>query len=140
MLNKNTNCYNIELNFKYSTVISTFSKHITIFWIISIHIWQLKCKQRQTNKTKNGKFYRIIKFFWGNPLWNQKLLLLTATARRSCYTLVRPFPTLSYFPFFHKLSLELICATKIKTVLLKQSAVLFSSCQTNIAYIICLNT
>ena len=38
--------------------------------------------------------------FWLKPLLNQKLLLLNATARRSCYTVVRPFPTLSCFPFF----------------------------------------
>ena len=36
-------------------------------------------------------------FFWGKPLWNQKLLLLTA--RCSCHT---PFPTFSCLPFFHK--------------------------------------
>ena len=67
MLNKNANCYNIENNFKYSTVISTFSEHITVFQTLSIDIWQLKCQPRLLNKTKNGKLFfcklfRIIKF------------------------------------------------------------------------------
>ena len=69
MLNKDSNCYNIEKNFKYSTVISTFSEHITIFRTLSIDIWQLKCQQRQTNKTKYDKLFqcklfRIVKFFF----------------------------------------------------------------------------
>ena len=50
------------------------------------------------------------------PLWHQKWLLQTATSRRSCYTLARLFPTL-------------IFANKIKTILLKQSAILFTSCR-----------
>ena len=70
----------------------------------------------------------------------KKSLLLTATAQRSCYTLVRPFPTLSCFPFFSQTFLELIFAIKIKAILLKQSRVLFTSCQKNTAYIMCLNT
>ena len=69
MLNKNTNCYNIETNFKYSSVISTFSEHITILRTLPIDIWELKCQQRQINTTKNGKLFfcklfRIIKFFF----------------------------------------------------------------------------
>ena len=39
--------FNIEKNFKYSTVISMFSEHINMFRTLSIDIWQLKCKQRQ---------------------------------------------------------------------------------------------
>ena len=57
MLNKNANCYNIEKHFKYNTVITTFSEHITIFRTLSIYNWQLKCQQRQTNKTNNGKLF-----------------------------------------------------------------------------------
>ena len=69
MLNKNANCYNIEENFKYSTVLSTLCEYIRIFRTLSIDIWQLKCQLRQTNKTKNAKNYfcklfRIIKFFF----------------------------------------------------------------------------
>ena len=124
MLNKNANCYNIENNFKYSTVISTFSEHITNFGILSIDIWQLKCQQRQTNKAKKmANFAELSNFstssFWGKPLWNQKLLLLNVTARLPFYTLVRPFPTLSCFPIFFINFLELIFASKIKTMLLK---------------------
>ena len=70
MLNKNANCYNIEKNFKYRTVIIiTYSEYITIFRTLSIDIWQLKYQQRQTNKTKNDelffcKLFRMIKFFF----------------------------------------------------------------------------
>ena len=107
MLNKNANCYNIEKNFKYSTVISMFSEHIIIFRTLSIDIWQLKCQQRQMANFVSANSSELSTFsspsFWGKPLWNQKLLLLTATARRSCSTLVRPFSMLSCFPFFHKL-------------------------------------
>ena len=151
MRNKNENCYNIEWNIKYSSVISMFSQHITIFGTFSIDIWQLKCQQRQTNKTKNDKlffasFSELSNFFslsfWRQPLWNQKLLLLTVTALRFCYTLVRPFTTLSSFLFFLKNFVELIFVTKINTILLKQSAILLTCCQKNIAYthIMCLNT
>ena len=117
---------------KCSTVISTFSEHIAIFWILSIDIWQLKCQQRQTNKTKHCKFLSAnlselssfsTSFFWEKPLWNQKFFLLTATAWRSCYTLVRPFPALSCFPLFLQTFLELIFAAKIKTMLSKQPTV-----------------
>ena len=126
-----------------------FSEHITIFRIFSINIWLLKYQQRQINKTKNFKFFsvnfsKLSKFsslsFWEKPFWNEKLLLLTATAWRSCYVLVRPFTMLSCFPFFSEIFLELIFTSKIKTIFLKQSAVLLTSCQKNIAYIMYLNT
>ena len=83
------------------------------------------------------KLFRIIKFFF---LILLREATLESIARCSSYTLVRPFPTLSFFPFFSQTFLELIFATKIKTMLFKQSDVLFTSCQKNIAYIICLNT
>ena len=138
MLNKNANCYNIKKYFKYSTIISTFREHIIKFRTLSIDIWQLKCQQQQTNKSKNGEFF-IANFselyFWEKPLWNQNLLLLTATAQRSCY------PPVNWVVFhFSQIFLELIFATKIKTMLLKQLAVLFTSCQKNIVHIMCLNT
>ena len=122
MLNKNTNCYNIDKNFKYSTVINTFSKHFTIFWTLSIDIWQLKCQQRQINKTKNGdifsaNFSELSNFFpsssfWEKSLWNH--FGITATVRHSCSTQVRSLPTLSCFPFSYKLFLELIFAYQTK--------------------------
>ena len=91
MLNKNANCYNIEKNFKYSTVISTFSEHITrtIFRTLSIDIWQLKCQQPNDKQIKQ-KITNFVSanvselsnfsssYFWEKPLWNQKLLLPTA--------------------------------------------------------------
>ena len=63
---------------------------------------------------------------WGKPLWNQKLLLLTATARSSCYTLVRLIPTLTFCHFSHTF-LELIIATKIKTMCQKKNCVYYMS-------------
>ena len=100
MLNKNAIC-------KYSTVIqwACYNFPNTFNWYLTT----VKCEQRQTNKTKNGEFFyanfsELSNFssssFWEKPLWNQKLFLLTATARRSCYILVRPFPTLSCFLLF----------------------------------------
>ena len=101
MLNKNANCYNIEKNFKYTTVIKTFSERITIFRTLSIDIWQPKCPQRQTELSNFSSLS-----IWRKPLWKQKLLLLS-------YTLVRPFPTLSCFPFFHKLFWKLFWKQKL---------------------------
>ena len=59
----------LRTNLKYSTVISTFSQNITIFRTFSIDICQVKCQQRQTNKTKNVELvfcelFRIIEFFF----------------------------------------------------------------------------
>ena len=87
----------------------TFRKHITIFRTLSIDIWQHKCQQikRKMANSFSVNFTELSNFssssFWEKPLWNQNLLLLSATARRFFYTLVRSFPTLSCFPFFHKL-------------------------------------
>ena len=143
MLTKNANCYNIDENFKYSTVISTFSEYITIFRTLSIDIWQLKCQWRQTKQIlqKMANFSELLNFssssFLGDPLWNQKLLLLTATARHYCYTVGRPFPTLSCFLFFHK-----FFGTNFRHQYENNVVEVISctSCQKNIAYIMCLNT
>ena len=149
MLNKNTNCYNIEKNFKYSTVISTFSEHIKFFRTLSIDIWQLKCQQRQTNKTKNSRLFFSVSYselsnfsslsFWGKPI---KTPINRTSPVFLLLLLVRPFQRVVVFHFVAKFFfLELIFATKIKTMLLKQSAaVLFTSCQKIIEYIMCLNT
>ena len=123
MLNKNANCYNIEKYFKYSTVVNTFSEDITIFRTLSIYIWQLKCQERQTNKTKNCKL------FSANFSESLNFSSLSFLSYRSCYILVRPFPVLSCFSFLQKKFWKLIFATKIKTMSLKQSAVSFISCQ-----------
>ena len=149
MLNKNANCYNIEKNFKYSTVISTFSEHITIFQTLSIDIWQLKCQQRHTNKTKNGnvffcKLFRIIKFLFVILLRKTTLESKVASTNRNSSTFLlhtsKIFYNVELFSNFSRTFLELIFATKIKTMFSKQSAGLLTSCQKNIAYIMCLNT
>ena len=78
------------------TVISAIREHITIFQTLSIDIWQ----QNMANFF-SANFSELSKFscssFQGKPLWNQKLLLLTATAWFCCYKLIRPVPTLSFF-------------------------------------------
>ena len=61
---------------------------------------QIKQKKLRTFFLQIFRNYQI---FLPHPSEDQKLLLLTTTAHRSCYTLVRVFPTLSCFPFFHSL-------------------------------------
>ena len=103
MLNKNANCYNIEKNFKCSTVIITFSEHITNF---RSDIWQLKCQQRQTNKTKNGKLilcklFRIIQFFLLFLLRKASLVSkVAATNRNSSAYLLHTSKTFFYVELF----------------------------------------
>ena len=130
MLNKNVNCYNIENNFKCSVSI--------------LHIWQLKCQQRHTNKTKNGKLFicklfRIIQFFFLILLREATLESKVASTNRNSSAFLlhtnKTFSNVELFSIFSQTFLELIFATKIKTMLLKQSVVLFTSCQRNIAYI-----
>ena len=63
------NYYNIEKNFKYNTAISTFSDHFTIFWMLSIDIWQFSVNNYKQIKQKMANFsfckiFRIIKFFF----------------------------------------------------------------------------
>ena len=149
MLNKNANCYNIEIKFKYSTLIhGTFSEHITIFLTLSIDIWQIKCQQRQTNKTKYGKLFvwelfRINKFFFLILLRKATLESNVASTNhnRSAFLLhpSKTFSNIGLFSIFSQTFLELIFAIQIKPMLLKQSTVLFTSCQKNIAYIMYLN-
>ena len=59
MLNKNANYNNIEKIFKYCTVLCMFSDHNTIFRMLSVYIFQLKCKQRQTNTTEKDLFFLL---------------------------------------------------------------------------------
>ena len=143
MLNKNTNCYNIEHNFKYSTVISTFSEHIKIFWTLSIVNKDKQIKQKMANFFF-CKLFKIIKFFFLILL--RKVALESKVAYTNCNSSAfllqtsKIFSNAELFSTFLQTFLKLIFATKIKTMLLKQSAVLFTSCQKNIAYIMCLNT
>ena len=103
MLNNNANYYNIEKNFKYSTVISTFSEHIIVFRTLSIDIWQLKCQQRQENKTKNKElvylqsFLLLIKFVFLILLREATLESKVAPTNRNSSALLSCFP---FFPNF----------------------------------------
>ena len=114
-----TNCNNVILQFA-----NTFNCYLTT---------QMSTRDKQMKQKMANFFFanfsELSNFssssFWEKPLWNQKLLLLTATARRSCYILVRSVPALSCFTFFQKLFWNKFLATKIKTMLLKQSAVLY---------------
>ena len=109
MLNKNANCYNIKTNFKYSTVINTFSERITIFLtLIIFDNWN-------TNKqlTKNGGsgvyiefiplfiISRIIKFFFLILLREATLQSeVASTNRNSSASLLHTSKTSSNVEFF----------------------------------------
>ena len=94
--------------FKYITVISTFTEHIfSEHFQLIFDNSNVKSDKQITQKITNFFFENSSELsnfsslsFWEKPLWNQKLLLLTAIARRCYYTLVRPFPTLIVFHFF----------------------------------------
>ena len=63
MLNKNANCYNIEKNFKYNTVVLQFSAHFELIFDNS------NVNNDKQIKQTNGKLFfckllRIIKFFF----------------------------------------------------------------------------
>ena len=116
----------------YTTVISTFSEHITIFRTLSIDIWQLKCQQRQTKNVKKVcKLYRIMKFFFLILLRKATLESKIAPTNRNSSAFLlytsKTFLNAELFSIFSQTFLELIFATKIK--IMKQSAVLFTSCQ-----------
>ena len=137
MRNKNVNCYNIEEHFKYSTVISKFSEHIPYFRTLSIDIWQLNCQQRQTNKTKNGKLFfcklfRINKFFFLILLREATLESKVAPTNCNCSAFLlhtsKTFSHVELFSISSQTFLKLILATKIKTILMKQQAVLLTNC------------
>ena len=81
------------------------------------------------------KLYRIIKFFFFNLL---REATFASTKRNSSAFLLQPSKTffnVELFSIFSQTFLELIFAFKIKTMLLKKTAVLFSSCQKNITYV-----
>ena len=143
MLNKNANCYNIENNFKYRTVISTFSEHITIIRTFSIDIWQLKCQPRQTNKTKNSKLFSIIKFFFFVLL--RKAALESKVAPTNCNSLAfllhtgKTFSNVELFSIFLQSFLELILMTQFPLIMLLSFAmILFDTSYKSIW--MCLNT
>ena len=100
----------------------------------------LNVNNDKQNKTKNGqlffcKLFRIIQFFFLTVPEEATLELKVApTNRNSSAFLLQTSKT------FSQTFLELIFANKIKTMFVKQLAVLFTSCQKNITYNICLNT
>ena len=157
-----------------------FSKHFQLIFDNSNVNHDKQIKQKIANFF-SANFSELSNFslssFWEKPFWNQKLLLLTTTARRSCYPLVMPFPTLNCCPFFsqtqtnfssspfwekplwnHKLLLLTTPARRCFYTLVRRfftnffdtnfryqnknnvSETLLTSCQKNIAYIMCLNT
>ena len=136
MLNKNTNCYNIESNFKHSTAISTFSEHITIFRTLSIDIWQFKCQQRQTNKTKNcklffSKFCRIIKLFLFVLLGETSLESKVASTNNN----------VELFSIFSQTVFVINCRHQNKNNFVEPISCFVSQLKKkNITYIMCLNT
>ena len=140
-----------------STVISMFSEHITILIFDNSNVnndkWIFFCK-----------LFKMIKFFFLILLreatltskvaptnrnssafllhtFQKSQIFLPHPAERSHFEIKscsynRKFSQVELFSIFSQTFLELIFATKIKTMLLKQSGVLFTSCQKNIAYII----
>ena len=105
----------------------------------------LNVNRRQTNKTKNGKFIfcNFFKFFSFILLRETTLeSKVVSINRNSSVLLLHISKTFSNVELFSKTQtfLELIFATKIKTKLLKKSAVLLTSCQENCVYCIRLNT
>ena len=110
------------------------------------HRSNFKDKQIKQKMAKffSAKLFRIIKFFFLILLRNATLELKVVPTNRNCsvflFHTIKTFSNVELFSIFSQTFLELIFMTKIKTMLLKQSAVLFTSCQKNIAYIMCLNT
>ena len=88
--------------------------------------------------------YRIIKVFLLIFLRKATLESKVASTKRNSWPLLlhtsKTFFNVKLFSIFSQTFLELIFAIKIKTILLKQSVVLFRSCQKNIACIMCVNT
>ena len=100
-----------------------FSEHLQLIFDNS------NVNKRQTNKTKNGKlFFCKLPHPSERSQFGIQICSYITYTRRSCYIQVRSFPTLTSFPFFSWTFLDLIFATIRKTMLLIQSAVLFTSC------------
>ena len=91
-----------------------------------------------TNETKNGELFfcnlfRIIKFFFLILQIEATLESKVARTNRNSSAFLlhssKTFSNVELFSIFSQTFLELIFATKIKTMLLKPSAFLFTSCQ-----------
>ena len=118
-----------------------FSEHFQL--ILIFHNSNVNNDKQIKQKLANFfccKVFRIIKLFF-LILLNKATLesKVASTIRNSSAFLLHVSKTFSNVELFYismsQTFLELIFATKIKTMLLKQSAVLFTRCQKNIAYI-----
>ena len=93
----------------------------------SINKWNKKCK------VFFWKLFRIIKFSFLILLREANLESKVAPTNRNTSPLMlhtsKTFSTVELFSIFSETFLELIFPTKIKTMLLNKSAVLFTSCQ-----------
>ena len=112
---------------KYSTVISTFSEHITIFRIHSI-----KCQQRKKGK-KNCELFLFFLILLREAILESKVAPTNHNSSAFVLHTSKTFSKVELFSIFSQTFLELIFATEIKTMLLQQSAVLFIRSQKNIA-------
>ena len=109
--NNHINSYKISINYcsikKQIVIILSkilqFSEHFQLIFDNSNVNNDKQIKHKIANFF-SANFSKLSNFslssFWEKPFWYQKLLLLTATVWRYCYTLIRPFPTLSCLPFF----------------------------------------
>ena len=94
------------------------------------------------------KLFRIIKYFFlillREATMESKVVSTNRNSSASLLHTSKTFSNVELFTIFSQIFLELILATKIKTMLLKQSAGLFTSCQKKywvyIEYIMCPNT
>ena len=148
MLNTNANYYNIEkknFNFKHrhkyvTERILQFSEHF------NIDNWNVNNdkQMKQILQTFFCKLFSIISFFFLILLRKGTLESKVATTNRNSSVFLlytsKTFSNFELFSIFSQTFVKQIFATKIKKMLLKQSAVLFTGCQENIAYIMCLNT
>ena len=149
MLNKIVNCYNIEKNFKYSTVIvrSVSILHVSEHFQLIFDNPDVNNDKKINQKMANffsAKLFRTIQFVFLILLRKVTLESKVAPANHKCSAFLfrtnKTFYNVELFSIFSQTFLELIFATKMKTMLFKESSVLFTSCQKNIAYITCLNT
>ena len=110
-----------------------FSEHFQLIFDNS------NVKNNKQIKQKIGNFSRIIKFFFLILLGKATLeTKVDPTNRNNSAFLLhtsKTFSNVELFSIFSQTFLELIFATKLKTILLRQSAVLFTSCQYWVYYV-----
>ena len=118
-----------------------FSEHFQLIFDNSNVNNSKQIKQKIPNNI-SANFSSIIKFFFLILLREAIFESKFAPTNSSAFLLhtSKIFSNFGLFSIFFHTFLKLIFITKIKTMLLKQSAVLFTSCQKDIAYIMCLNT